>query len=55
MANYPLKVLSILEKNHKFDKLSNLKTFPSATRTAISDKKVNDLSFYLLKMQIKLL
>jgi hypothetical protein len=51
MANYPLKVLSILEKTHKFDKLPNLKYFPSATRIAISDKKVNDhnLCFFYLK------
>ena len=41
MANYPLKVLSQLEKTHKFDKLPNLNKFPLATRTAISDNKVN--------------
>lgn len=42
LANYPLKVLSQLEKNHKFDKLPNLKNFPSATRIARSHNKVID-------------
>ncbi|CAF3445960.1 unnamed protein product [Rotaria sp. Silwood1] len=40
MANYPLKVLSQLEKSHKFNKLPNLKNFPSATRIAISNNKL---------------
>ncbi|CAF0935796.1 unnamed protein product [Rotaria sordida] len=40
MANYPLKVLSQLKKTHKFDKLSNLKNFPSANRIAISNNKL---------------
>ncbi len=40
MANYPLKVLSQLEKTHKFDKLPNLKIFPSANKIAISKNKV---------------
>ena len=40
MANYPLKVLSQLEKTHQFDKLPNLKIFPSATKTSKTDNKV---------------
>jgi len=47
MANYPLKVLSQLEKTHKFDKLPNLKNFPSATKIPISTNKViNYCSFH---------
>ncbi|CAF1213988.1 unnamed protein product [Rotaria magnacalcarata] len=40
MANYPLRVLSQLEKTHKFDQLPNLKNFPSASRKAISNNKL---------------
>ncbi len=48
MANYPLKVLSKLEKTHKFDKLLNLKNFPSANKIAISNNKVIN-HFFLFK------
>lgn len=40
MVNYPLKVLSEIEKIHKFEQLPNLKNFPSAVRTAVSPNKV---------------
>ncbi|CAF1168449.1 unnamed protein product [Adineta steineri] len=40
MANYPLKVLAQLEKTHKFNKLPNLKNFPSAYKISITNNKL---------------
>ena len=41
LAREPLKALTLFEKSQTFEKLPNLKTFPSAAKTPISERKVS--------------
>ena len=40
LANQPLKALALFEKSQRFDRLANLKQYPSAAKDPITETKV---------------